>query len=331
MSFQDLWLLFLIPLLIGLLWAIHQRRQTPGIRFPYGDRFAGLPASWKTKFAGKTIYVRALAIIFLILALARPQFVTQETTTYAEGSDIVLVVDVSSSMLAEDFQASPKRLSRVEAAKEVIRDFIKGRRNDRIGIVVFAAHAYTVSPLTRDHDWLLQNLERVNVGMVEDNTAIGAGLTSALQRIKDTPAKGKVVILLTDGRNNFGIISPLTAAAAAQALQVLVYTVGVGSKGPAPYPVKDPFGQTMYKLLPLDIDEDTLRQVASITKGQYYRATDLTSLKEIFKEIDRLETMPVQEKIYNEREELFYLFLIPGMLLFIAEFFIKRTLLRRIP
>jgi Ca-activated chloride channel family protein len=263
--------------------------------------------------------------------LARPQQILEESKVKTEGIDIVLSVDVSSSMLAEDFNVDSKRINRMEAAKAVIKDFIRNRRGDRIGMVLFAARAYMICPLTLDYEWLLTNLERVDVGLIEDNTAIGSGLSSALNRLKESSARGKAVILLTDGRNNAGRIGPEEAAAAARALKVKVYTIGIGSQGPAPYPAKDPFGKKIYRAIPLDIDEGLLNWIASNTEARYFRASDMTSLKEIFREIDQLEKTPIEEKIYYARVELFHLFLISGMVLLCLEVILRRTILRRIP
>jgi Ca-activated chloride channel family protein len=213
----------------------------------------------------------------------------------------------------------------------VVSEFIRGRQNDRMGIVAFAARAYTVCPLTLDYGWLLQNLERIKIGMIEDGTAIGSGIGSSLNRLKDTKAKGKVVILLTDGRNNAGKLAPLTAAEAARALGVKIYTIGVGTKGLAPYPIKDFFGNTVYQPIRIDIDEDTLIKIAAKTNAKYFRATDTESLRKIYEEIDRLEKTPIEEKGYLEYKELFGLFLIPGLILLFSEVILGNTVLRRLP
>ncbi|RPJ11150.1 MAG: VWA domain-containing protein, partial [Deltaproteobacteria bacterium] len=231
----------------------------------------------------------------------------------------------------EDFKIGEKRASRFDAVKEVAREFIRHRENDRIGMVLFAGRTYTACPLTLDHEWVLQSLGRIEIGMIEDNTALGLGLSAALNRLKESSAKGKVVILLTDGRNNAGEISPLAAAMAAHALKIKVYTIGAGSKGPAPYPVMDPFGKKTHRLIPLDIDEDLLKQVASRTDSKYFRVTDSASLKETFQEIDRLEKTPLEQKAYYQHQEGFNLFLIPGLLLIFLEVILRNTLLRKIP
>jgi Ca-activated chloride channel family protein len=255
----------------------------------------------------------------------------QESSIETEGVDIVLAVDVSTTMLAEDFEAGVSRKSRVDAVKDVVREFISNRREDRIGIVAFAARAYTVSPLTLDYGWLLQNLERVKVGLIEDGTAIGSGISTALNRLKDTKAKSKVVILLTDGRNNAGKISPLTAAEAAAVLNIKVYTIGAGTKGFAPFPAKDMFGNKVYQQVKIEIDEELLKQIAGKTHAKYFRATDTKSLRDIYMEINKLEKSHIEEKGYVEYKELFHLFLIPGLALLFLEIVLNNTVLRRIP
>jgi Ca-activated chloride channel family protein len=271
-------------------------------------------------------------VVFLIIfALARPQSPLEESKIQTKGIDIVLALDVSTSMLAEDFTLGGKRQNRLAVVKDVVKDFIKGRQNDRIGMVAFAARAYTVCPLTLDYGWLFENLERVKIGMVEDGTAIGSGLSSALNRLQDTRAKSKVIILLTEGRNNAGKISPLTAAEAAKALKVKVYTIGAGTRGLAPYPVKDFFGNKIYQPIKIDLDEETLTRIALKTEAKYFRATDTKSLREIYKEIDKLEKTPIEEKGYLEYKELFSTFLISGLGLLFLEIILNNTILRKIP
>ncbi|MEA3306108.1 MAG: VWA domain-containing protein [Candidatus Omnitrophota bacterium] len=330
MTFQDPWILILLP--VTLVFIFHARRKSkPGIKFSSGWFLKSLKPTLKTVLSQNIVFLRAGAIFLMVFALSRPQSPIEESRIRTEGIDIVLAVDCSTSMLAEDFKLGGKRQNRLEAVKNVIKDFIQGRTNDRIGLIAFASRAYTVCPLTLDYGWLLQNLERVKIGMMEDGTAIGSGIGSALNRLKDTKAKGKVIILLTDGRNNAGRISPLTAAEAAKALKAKVYTIGAGTKGLAPYPVKDFFGNTVYQPIKIDIDEDVLIKVASETNAKYFRATDTKSLKEIYKEIDTLEKTPIEEKGYSEYKELFPLFLIPGLALLFMEVILSSTILRRIP
>ncbi|RJR17250.1 MAG: VWA domain-containing protein [Nitrospiraceae bacterium] len=331
MIFQDPWILILIPVAAAvLLFSIKGERQ-PALRFSTGSLLSGLKPTLKLRLLRGIIFLRILAVFLIIIAMARPQLMLQESRIETEGIDIVLAVDTSTSMLAEDFELGGKRGNRLEVVRDVVKDFISNRKSDRMGIVAFAAHAYTVAPLTLDYGWLMQNLERVKIGMIEDGTAIGSGLSTALNRLKDSEAKGKVVILLTDGRNNAGRISPLTAADAARALNIKVYTIGAGTDGLAPYPAKDFFGNTVYRQVKIEIDEDTLKKIAQKTKALYYRATDTKSLRNIYDEIDRIEKTPIEEKGYTEYKEMFHLFLIPALVLLLIEVILRNTWLRRIP
>ncbi len=331
MHFQDPWFFILLPLLIVFVVFAQQKERRPAFHFPSGGMLQGLAPTFRIRLSRGIFLLRIAAFVLVIVALCRPQEMIEESIIETEGIDIVLAVDTSTSMLAEDFELEDGRTNRLEAVKEVMKEFIENRTSDRIGIIAFAAKAYTVSPLTLDYGWLIQNLDRVKIGMSEDGTAIGSGLSSSLSRLKDTDAKSKVVILLTDGRNNAGKISPLIAAEAAGALDIKVYTVGAGTKGVAPYPDKDPFGNIVYRRVKIEIDEDTLRQVAEKTGARYFRATDTDSLRAIYKEIDQLETTPIEEKGYIEYKELFHLFLIPGLFLLMLEVILNNTLLRRIP
>jgi len=328
--FQDTWIIILIPFIIAWLYFSKKRKILPGIRYSSTDLLVK-KKSLRVFFAENLIFLRALAAVLIVIALMRPQSPVEESKIQTEGIDIVLTVDVSGSMYAEDFTLNNKRVNRLRAVKEVVREFIQGRENDRIGLVAFASRAYTVCPLTLDYGWLLKNLERLEIGMIEDGTAIGSGLSSALNRLKDTKSKGKVVILLTDGRNNAGKISPLTAAEAAKALDVKVYTIGAGTKGLAPFPVKDFFGNTVYQSVKVMIDEETLKRIANETGAQYFRATDTDSLKNIYDEIDRLEKTEIEEKGYMEYKEWFPYFIIPALILLLMEFVLNLTLFRRLP
>jgi len=301
------------------------------MRFSSGEFFSGFKPTFKTFLNQKLIFLRAGILLFLVLALARPQRPLGEAKIQAEGVDIVLAIDCSGSMLAEDFKLSGKRVNRLTAVKEVVKEFIKDRWGDRIGIVAFAGRAYTVCPLTLDYFWLLKNLERVKVGLIEDGTAIGSGISSSLNRLKDTEAKSKVIILLTDGMNNAGKISPIVAAQAAKALGVKIYTIGAGTKGKAPYPVRDMFGRIVYQPMKVEIDEKVLKEIASCTEGKYYRATDTNSLRKIYKEIDSLETVSRQDKGYTDFQELFPIFLVIAVFLFLLEIILNNTVLRKLP
>jgi Ca-activated chloride channel family protein len=287
--------------------------------------------TFRVKLSRSLVMIRIAALILIILALCRPQSVIEETRIETEGIDIVLAIDTSTSMLAEDFTINGKRENRLEVVKKVVKEFIGGRHSDRIGIVAFASRAYTVAPLTLDYDWLMHNLERVKTGIIEDGTAIGSGLSAALNRLKNTDAESKVIILLTDGRNNAGRISPLTAAEVAGALYIKVYTIGAGTKGLAPYPAKDIFGNTVYQSVKINIDDETLRKIAEKTDAKYFRATDTESLKDIYRQIDKLEKTKIEETGYREYRELFHYFLLSGLALLIFEIIINNTILRRVP
>lgn len=271
--------------------------------------------------------LRILAMALAIVALARPQSGHTEEEVTTEGIDIVLAIDLSTSMLAEDFRP----LNRIEAAKAVATDFIKGRSNDRIGLVVFAGKSFTQCPLTLDYGILISFLQELRTGLVEDGTAIGLGIANAVNRLRNSEAKSKVVILLTDGRNNKGAIDPITAARVAEALNVRIYTIGVGTRGEALYPVDDPLFGKRYVRMPVDIDEDVLNKVAAQTGGKYYRATDKESLEKIFKEIDKLEKTKIEVKEYTRYSELFVNWLWAALAVLVFEAVLANTRFRKIP
>jgi Ca-activated chloride channel family protein len=331
MHFQNPWILMLLPAAAAVLMYSRRGDRQPALRFSTGSLLNDPVPTFRLRLFRGIIILRMLVLFLIIVALSRPQLMLQESRIETEGIDIVLAIDTSTSMLAEDFELGGKRKNRLEVVKNVVDDFIRNRHSDRIGVVAFAAAAYTVAPLTLDYGWLVQNLQRVKIGMIEDGTALGSGISSALNRLKDSEAKGKVVILLTDGRNNAGRISPLTAAEAARALNIRVYTIGAGTKGLAPYPAKDFFGNTVYRQVKIDIDEETLKQIAEKTKALYYRATDTKSLRKIYDEIDKIEKTPIEEKGYTEYRELFHYFLIPALVLLLLEVILKNTILRKIP
>lgn len=325
-------LILLLSLLIPLyLWYKLRRPKEGVILYSSIEQVKKIKPSSTIKLRQLPIYLRSFALFLVIVSLARPQKGIEHTKMPTEGIDIVLALDISTSMLAEDFTLNGKRANRLAAVKPIVREFIEDRSNDRIGMVVFAGRPYTQCPLTLDYGILLQFLDKVEIGMVEDGTAIGSALATCINRLKDIPGKSRVVILLTDGRNNMGKIDPLTAAETAKAMGVKVYTIGAGTKGMAPYPVTDFFGNKVYQRIPADIDEDTLKQIAQITGGMYFRATDTESLKEIYKEIDQMEKTKVEVKIYMEYKELFTYFLLPGLGLLLLEIIISNTWLRRLP
>ncbi len=331
MIFSNPLFLFFLPLAVFIIIYSQRINLTSGFKFSSEDLIRGLKLTPKVFLSKKIFYLRLAAAALIIFALARPQSPLTDSKIVTEGIDIVLALDSSTSMLAEDFKINGKRENRIEVIKDVVRNFIKGRQNDRIAIVTFAARAYTVCPLTLDYSWLLTNLERIKSGMLEDGTAIGSGIATSLNRLKNSKAKSKVIILLTDGRNNTGTISPLTAAEAAKALKVKIYSIGAGAKGPVPYPVRDFFGDKVYQQIEVDLDEDTLTKIASITGAKFYRAMDTESLRNVYGEIDKLEKTPMQEKGYLQYNELFPLFLIPGLILLFLEIVLTNTVLRKVP
>jgi Ca-activated chloride channel family protein len=234
-------------------------------------------------------------------------------------------------MLAEDFTIGNQRSNRLEAVKLVTEQFIRERPNDRIGIVAFAGRPYLVSPLTLDHDWLVRNLERLRIGLVEDGTAIGSAIASAANRLKDKEAKTKLILLLTDGDNNAGKVQPLTAAEAAKALGIRIYTIGAGTEGEAPFPLQNAFGRTVYRNVLVKFDEKTLADIAAMTNGRYFRATDTNSLRTIFSEIDKLEKSKVEVERTAQYRDLFQWFLIPGLACLALEILLSQTIWRRLP
>jgi Ca-activated chloride channel family protein len=275
--------------------------------------------------------LRAATIGLVVVALARPQTGSAVTKVHREGVDVILAVDISGSMLAEDFTLGSARASRLEAAKAVVKEFVAARPEDRIGLVLFAARPYTQTPLTLDHGWLLQTLERAQVGMIEDGTAIGSALATATNRLRASTARSKFVVLLTDGQQNAGRITPQTAADAAAALGVRVYAVGAGTRGLAPYPAQDLFGNKVYRPVPVDIDEDTLRKIAAATDGRYFRATDTASLRDIYAEIDRSEKSPFEAPQFLDYHELYPWLVWPAIGLLLLEVGLAETVLRTLP
>ncbi len=269
--------------------------------------------------------LRVLTIALIIIAIARPQSTLSWKNEESEGIDIVLALDISSSMLARDFQ--PDRL---EAAKDLAIQFIAGRRNDRMGLVVFSGESFTQCPLTTDHRVLINFFRDIKSGMIEDGTAIGMGLATSVSRLKDSDAKSKVIILLTDGVNNRGAIAPVTASELAQTFGIRVYTVGVGTEGMAPYPVPTPFG-IQIRNVPVEIDEETLQEIAQNTGGEYFRATDNKKLKQIYEQIDQLEKSKIEVKEFSQKDEEFLAFVLLAAFLLLSDMILRNTLLRQIP
>ncbi len=324
-----LWLLTLLPLLMLL-----RGRRGPVAAVEFSDvKVARAVARTHRARAGYWVWLfPLLAAALMIVGLARPQRAHSRTTVTANGIDIVLGLDVSGSMQALDFEIDDRRVNRIQVVKSVVSKFIEERPNDRIGLIAFAAAPYLVSPLTLDHDWLQQNLERVNTAIAsDDGTAIGSAIAASVNRLRTTAAKSKVVILLTDGMNNTGKISPLAAAEAAKALGVKIYTIGVGVRGMAPIPVKDQAGNTHLIMDRVDVDEKTLQAVASETGGTFYRATDTDSLEKIYEQINRLETTAQTVQKFEHSEELYSWALIPAAALLGFGLLLQYTRFRRLP
>jgi Ca-activated chloride channel family protein len=320
-----LWLLILIPLLI--VWYVFKNNSlTAEIKTSSIAGFKNIKASTKQRTRHSVFVLRTLAITLLIIVLARPQSKSSRKDIKTEGIDIIMALDISGSMLAKDFK--PDRL---EAAKNVAKEFIDDRPNDRIGLVIFSGESFTQCPLTSDHAVLKNLFSSIKTGMVADGTAIGNGLATAITRIKDSKAKSKVVILITDGVNNQGSVAPLTAAEIAKTFGVRVYTIGVGTMGKALAPVQMyPDGSYEYGYVDVNIDEQSLTEIAEMTGGKYFRATNNDKLKEVYHEIDRLEKTIFEEKNFSNKAEHFFPFAIVAALLLLTEFLLKNTVFKSV-
>ncbi len=330
MRFASPWLIAL-AVIIPLVLRVRRHARDAAVRFPsLAVLHAVAPAG-----AGRRriilVALRALALGLIVVALARPQLGSAQTRIHREGVDVVLAVDVSGSMLAEDFTLGSARASRVDVVKSVVKEFVAARPEDRIGLVLFAARPYTQCPLTLDHGWLLQNLDRAKVGMIEDGTAIGTALATAVNRLRPSTAKSKFIVLLTDGENNAGKITPQTAADAATALGIKVYTVGAGTRGLAPYPTQDMFGNKVYRPMQVDIDEPMLKKIAMTTNGRYFRATDTASLRDVYSEIDRSEKTAFEAPEFLDYRELYPWLAWPALALVLLEVGLAETVLRKLP
>ena len=316
-------LLLLIPMIGWYIWKL--RKSQASLQISDSQGFDKAPINYKVFLRHLPFVFRVLCFVFLVIALARPQSTDNWQNSTTEGIDIVMSVDISTSMLAEDLKPN-----RIEAAKEVATSFIVGRSSDNIGLVIFARESFMQCPLTIDHAVLLNLMKDVQCGMIEDGTAIGHGLAIAVSRLKDSQAKSKVVILLTDGSNNAGEIAPSTAAEIAKTYGVRVYTVAVGSKGTAPYPFQVA-GRIVYQNVPVEIDEKTLTQIAQITGGKYFRATNNKALKSIYEEIDQMEKTKINVQEYSKKQEEYLSFAILALLFLFLELLLRHTLLKNIP
>jgi Ca-activated chloride channel family protein len=330
-AFAHPWVLLLLLVIPLLAWLKGKFGGTAGVTFSDTVMLAKIGNRRRSRAGAFLVALTYLALVLFIVALARPQLGRITTRVQATGVDIMLVLDVSRSMLAEDFTIGNRRANRIDAVKLVTEQFIRERPNDRIGLVAFAGRPYLVSPLTLDHDWLIRNLERLRIGLVEDGTAIGSAIASAANRLKDKEAKTKLIVLLTDGDNNAGKVQPLTAAEAAKALGIRIYTIGAGTEGEAPFPLTNQFGRTVYRNVLVKFDEKTLQEIAAMTSGQYFRATDTNSLRTIFGEIDKLEKSKVEVEKTAQYRDLFMWFLIPGLACLALETLLSQTVWRRLP
>lgn len=318
------YLFLLIPIL--MLWYIFRnKKQNPNFHFSFGSQLTKIKPSLKQKLRHLNFALRMLALGFIIIALARPQSSSTKENIKTEGIDIVLAMDVSTSMLAEDLKPN-----RIDAAKQTAREFIENRLNDRIGLVVFSGESFTQCPVTIDHDILINLMNDIKSGMIEDGTAIGMGLATSVSRLQTSKAKSKIVILLTDGVNNRGFVAPKTAAEIAQEFDIKVYTIGVGTKGKAPYPVQTPFG-VRYQNVDVDIDENVLKEIAQITNGKYFRATNNKSLKSIYEEIDKLEKTEIDVTSFTRYSEEFKPFLVIALVLLAIEILLRYLVFRTFP
>jgi len=332
MSFGHPYFLLLLLLLPLVAWLKGKRGEPPAFVYSSVQLVRGILNITPAKSGGFLSALRWLALALLILALAQPRLTRSETKVSASGVDIVVALDMSGSMISEDFEVRGERVNRFSMARAVLKQFIDKRPNDRIGLVVFASQAYISTPLTLDHDFLLQNLERLQIGVIDENrTAIGSALSTAVNRLREVKSKSKIVILMTDGQNNSGKIAPLTAAEAAEALKVKVYTIGVGLRGMAPMPVFFGGRRVGERMEPVDIDEDTLQKIANRTGGKYYRADNTARFQAIYVEIDKLEKTEKEIKKFALHRELFAWVITPGLTLVLLEILLRHTAWRRLP
>jgi len=318
-------LLILVPVIVWYLWK--EKKLNATIQVSTIQQLAGARKTFRNYLRHLLFILRMFTVVMLIIVLARPQSTRSWEKSITKGIDIIIAIDISGSMLARDFK--PDRL---EASKDVAIEFISGRRNDRIGLIVFSGESFTQCPLTTDHKVLINLFNDIKSGMIEDGTAIGVGLGNAVKRLKDSDAISKVIILLTDGVNNRGSIDPLTAAEIAKTFGIRTYTIGVGSMGTAPYPVQHPFtGNIFYQDMPVEIDEATLQEIADITNGKYFRATNNQKLREIYVEIDKLEKSKIDVKEYSKKHEKYLGFAIAAIMLLLLEIILKNTVFKSIP
>ncbi len=322
------WLLLLLP---AVAFWLGRRGRVAAVEYSSAAIVREVARETRSRAGKLLILLPLLAAIFFIVGMARPQLRKGSTEIEASGVDIMLAIDVSGSMQSLDYRVNGEPSSRVDTVKAAVAKFVDAREDDRLGLIEFAGEPYLISPLTLDHDWLRQGLERVQTGTIPDGTAIGDALAMCVNRLKDQPSKSKVIVLLTDGCNNMGKISPLLAAEAAKALGIKVYTIGAGVRGEAPMPVKDDFGQTHIVMMKSDVDEATLGKIAQETGGQFFRATDTEKLNDTYALIDRMEKTTRTVKNYEHVTELFAWAVVPGLLVLGAGFVLEQTRFRRLP
>ncbi len=331
MRFENPFFLLLAIIIPVMVYYLRFGANQGAINYSTTASFDGAKANWRVRWFKVLPWLTIVAVALMVFALARPRIGLGKSLIRKEGIDIILALDVSTSMLAEDFKSGGKRVNRLEIVKQVTTDFINRRPNDRIGAVVFAGRPYILSPLTWDHDWLKSRINEIKIGDIEDGTAIGTALTNAVKRLQESRPKSKVVILLTDGDNNAGEIAPEVAAGAAKEFKVTVYTIGAGSKGLVPYPGVDAWGQKQYQMVEMNLDEELLQKIAATTGGRYFRATDTQSLKTIFQRIDRMEKTEVEMAKYSEYKDLYPYFLLLALTILILEVILANTICRRLP
>jgi Ca-activated chloride channel family protein len=348
MRFQDPLYLFLLLLLLPWAWLrFRQDRQAPALAIADGERIARLHDGFRARCARNLPWLRLLLLILLILAMARPQMVERETRVRGNGVDLMIAVDVSTSMLAQEQGASATGNNRLDMAKQVLDHFLRGREGDRIGLIAFAARPYPAAPLTLDHDWLRETVAQLTTGAIEDGTAVGDAILAAINRLRPdvdasrsatsadrkvpTSPRSQAIILMTDGRSNADKVEPVLAAAAAKALGIKVHTIGIGTNRQAVIPMADPLGGILLRKIRADLDESTLREIAASTGGRYFRADDIAILSRVFREIDLLEKRPIESRVFNSYREQFPQLLLAALALGFLELALRTTVLRQWP
>lgn len=330
-SFAHPWLLLLLLIVPVLAWLKGRAGRPQAFLYSSVGLVKNIIGITRHSVGRILLRMRWLALILLLIAFARPRLGEGQTKVHASGVDIVVALDLSGSMAAEDFELKGEPVNRLVIAKDVLEKFVRKRANDRIGLVAFAGRAYIATPLTLDHDFLISNLERLNLGTLEDGTAIGSAIAAAVNRLRDIEAKSKIIVLMTDGQSNAGKVPPVTAAEAAQTLGMRIYTIGVGTRGIARVPYQDVFGRKGYVDQKVDIDEETLTKVAEMTGGKYFRAENTSGLRRIYDEIDQLEKTEIEIEKYQRYRELFPYFVVAGLVILLLEIILGNTVWRRLP